>query len=272
MVFFPLVEGFSTLHRVPRILFLCVRVSTWYQSPRGWNFFGDRGVSITRSRCCHRRRFRRRRRHRRVRRRYLFLLRRLTTLLSPPLRLRRRPCCRAVDLLPDVVPCSLSSSSAPSPFGSMLLPWCPPLSLVLLLFYRRPCPLSAWSEIMAASSSSTVNTNQTELGAYRSKNVLVQVITLHLTKENYFTWSAAMTMGIAGRGRIAYIDGRNPEPARTSGVWDTWFLEDNQVKTWIVNSVSADLQPLILRKKTARDMWVILEQMYGQKKTAIRTY
>ncbi|KAF3779044.1 hypothetical protein EJ110_NYTH34976 [Nymphaea thermarum] len=69
---------------------------------------------------------------------------------------------------------------------------------------------------MAVSSSSTVNTNQTEIGAYRSENVPVQVITLCLTKENYFTWSAAMTMGIAGRGRIAYIDGRNPEPARTS--------------------------------------------------------
>ncbi|KAF3772114.1 hypothetical protein EJ110_NYTH58722 [Nymphaea thermarum] len=79
-------------------------------------------------------------------------------------------------------------------------------------------------------------------------------------------------MGIAGRGRMAYIDGSNPEPARTSGVWHTWFLEDNQIKTWIVNSVSAEIQPLILRKKTARDMWVVLEQMYGPKKTIIRTY
>ncbi|KAF3773376.1 hypothetical protein EJ110_NYTH55440 [Nymphaea thermarum] len=125
---------------------------------------------------------------------------------------------------------------------------------------------------MAASSSLTVNTNQTEIGAYRAENVPVQVITLCLIKENYFLWSAAMTMGIAGRGRIAYIDGRNHEPAKTSGVWDTWFLEDNQVKTWIVNSVSTDIQPLILRQKTARDMWMILEQMYGQKKKAIRTY
>ncbi|KAF3776059.1 hypothetical protein EJ110_NYTH48342, partial [Nymphaea thermarum] len=79
-------------------------------------------------------------------------------------------------------------------------------------------------------------------------------------------------MGIAARDRMTYIDGSNPEPARTSGVWRTWFLEDNQVKTWIVNSISPDIQPLILRKKTARDMWVVLEQMYGQKKTDIRTY
>ncbi|KAF3777323.1 hypothetical protein EJ110_NYTH45995, partial [Nymphaea thermarum] len=123
---------------------------------------------------------------------------------------------------------------------------------------------------MAASSSSTVN--QTEIGGVRTENVPMQVINLHLTKENYFSWSPAMTMGIAARDRMTYIDGSNPEPARTSGVWRTWFLEDNQVKTWIVNSVSPDIQPLILRKKTARDMWVVLEQMYGQKKTDIRTY
>ncbi|KAF3784879.1 hypothetical protein EJ110_NYTH27538 [Nymphaea thermarum] len=122
----------------------------------------------------------------------------------------------------------------------------------------------------APSSSSTVN--QTEIGVVRPENVPMQVITLRLTKKNYFSWSPAMTMGIVGRGRIDYIDGSNPEPARTSGVWHTWFLEDNQVKTWIVNSVSPEIQPLILRKKTARDMWVVLEQMYGQKKTAIRTY
>ncbi|KAF3780197.1 hypothetical protein EJ110_NYTH39817 [Nymphaea thermarum] len=79
-------------------------------------------------------------------------------------------------------------------------------------------------------------------------------------------------MGIAARDRMTYIDGSNPEPARTSGVWRTWFLEDNQVKTWIVNSISPEIQPLILRKKTAWDMWVVLEQMYGQKKTNIRTY
>ncbi|KAF3782466.1 hypothetical protein EJ110_NYTH34294 [Nymphaea thermarum] len=89
---------------------------------------------------------------------------------------------------------------------------------------------------MAVSSSSTVNTNQTEIGAVRPENVPMQAITLRLTKENYFSWSPAMTMGIAGCGQMTYIDGSNPEPARTSGVWHTWFLEDNQVKTWIVNS------------------------------------
>ncbi|KAF3776321.1 hypothetical protein EJ110_NYTH48517 [Nymphaea thermarum] len=69
---------------------------------------------------------------------------------------------------------------------------------------------------MAASSSSTVN--QTEIGGVRTENVPMQVINLRLTKENYFSWSPAMTMGIAARDRMIYIDGSNPEPAKTSGV------------------------------------------------------
>ncbi|KAF3772357.1 hypothetical protein EJ110_NYTH58171 [Nymphaea thermarum] len=125
---------------------------------------------------------------------------------------------------------------------------------------------------MAASSSSTVSTDQTEIGAYRTENVPVQVTSFRLTKENYLKWSAAITMGIVGRGRIAYVNGSKVESAANSMAWDTWFLEDNQVKTWIVNSVSSDIQPLILRKKTAGDMWIILEQMYGQKKKKVRVY
>ncbi|KAF3771944.1 hypothetical protein EJ110_NYTH59116 [Nymphaea thermarum] len=78
--------------------------------------------------------------------------------------------------------------------------------------------------------------------------------------------------GFAGQGRIAYINGRKIEPAETNVAWDTWFLEDNQVKIWLVNSVSPEIQLLILRKRTARDMWVILEQLYGQKKKIVRVY
>ncbi|KAF3774820.1 hypothetical protein EJ110_NYTH50372 [Nymphaea thermarum] len=66
---------------------------------------------------------------------------------------------------------------------------------------------------MAASSSSTVNSDQTEIGANRTENVLVQVTTICLTKENYLKWSAAITMGIAGRGCIAYVNGSKVEPA-----------------------------------------------------------
>ncbi|KAF3779910.1 hypothetical protein EJ110_NYTH40358 [Nymphaea thermarum] len=65
----------------------------------------------------------------------------------------------------------------------------------------------------------------------RTENFPVQVTIIRLTKENYLQWSAAITMGIAGRDRIAYVNGRKVEPVATSAAWDTWYPEDNQVKT-----------------------------------------
>ncbi|KAF3782552.1 hypothetical protein EJ110_NYTH16693 [Nymphaea thermarum] len=61
---------------------------------------------------------------------------------------------------------------------------------------------------MADSSSSIVNTDQTNVGISRIENFSIQVTTIRLTKENYLQWSATITMGIAGRGRIAYVNGR----------------------------------------------------------------
>uniref|UniRef100_A0A5K1AIL7 Uncharacterized protein n=1 Tax=Nymphaea colorata TaxID=210225 RepID=A0A5K1AIL7_9MAGN len=69
---------------------------------------------------------------------------------------------------------------------------------------------------MAESTSSTVNTDQADVDATRIENIPIQVTTIRLTKENYLQCSAAITMGIAGRGRIAYVNGRKIKPVETS--------------------------------------------------------
>ncbi|KAF3783755.1 hypothetical protein EJ110_NYTH31450 [Nymphaea thermarum] len=81
-----------------------------------------------------------------------------------------------------------------------------------------------------STSSSSVNTNLPDATSARSDHVPVQVTTVQLNKENYSRWSPAITMGIAGRGRIAYVNGRKVEPAEDSMAWDTWYLEDNQIR------------------------------------------
>ncbi|KAF3776687.1 hypothetical protein EJ110_NYTH47623 [Nymphaea thermarum] len=91
-----------------------------------------------------------------------------------------------------------------------------------------------------SSSSSTVHTNVSDVGSTRTDNVPVQVTTIQLNKENYLWWSAAITMGIAGRGRIAYVNGKKVEPVEGSIAWDTWYLEDNQVKIYSTSHSSQE--------------------------------
>ncbi|KAF3771991.1 hypothetical protein EJ110_NYTH58591 [Nymphaea thermarum] len=97
----------------------------------------------------------------------------------------------------------------------------------------------------------------------KSENLPVHVTSIRLNKDNYLSWSAALEIGITSRGRLHYITGEKPAPSKTDPQWATWALEDSQVKVWIISSVSADIQPLILRKSTTYDMWTVLARMYG---------
>ncbi|KAF3777418.1 hypothetical protein EJ110_NYTH45841 [Nymphaea thermarum] len=106
----------------------------------------------------------------------------------------------------------------------------------------------------------------------KSENLPVHVTSIRLNKDNYLSWSAALEIGITSRGRLHYITGERPAPSKTDPQWATWALEDSQVKVWIISSVSADIQPLILRKSTAYDMWTVLARMYGRKKRVLRAY
>ncbi|KAF3795972.1 hypothetical protein EJ110_NYTH02643 [Nymphaea thermarum] len=106
----------------------------------------------------------------------------------------------------------------------------------------------------------------------KAENVPIQVTSIHLTKDNYLSWSAALEIGITSRGRLSYITGDKPAPLKSDPQWETWALDDSQVKVWIISSVSSDIQPLILRKPTSFDMWTVLAKMYGRKKRHLHTY
>ncbi|KAF3779201.1 hypothetical protein EJ110_NYTH26024 [Nymphaea thermarum] len=108
-----------------------------------------------------------------------------------------------------------------------------------------------------SSSSSTVHTNVPDVGSTRMDNVPVQVTTIQLNKENYLRWSAAITVGIAGRGRIAYVNGRKVEPVEGSIAWDTWYLEDNQIlnsdESFSIEDVYARVEAEEQRKLVSND-------------------
>lgn len=61
-------------------------------------------------------------------------------------------------------------------------------------------------------------------GSSKMEYVPVQITTMMLNKDNYLTWSIAITIGIARRGRYCYIYGGLAPPARTDPIWENQFL------------------------------------------------
>ncbi|KAF3772126.1 hypothetical protein EJ110_NYTH58447 [Nymphaea thermarum] len=180
----------------------------------------------------------------------------------PPFRhrLRCRLCRRQSSAVCVVAVCAIAVPCA----AAALLP--PPSPLVSVP------RLAVCLFVMAESMGSPKDAGLDAGSASKAENVPIQVTSIRLTKDNYLSWSAALEIGITSRGRLSYITGDKPAPLKYDPQWATWALEDNQVKVWIISSVSSDIQPLILWKPTSFDMWTVLAKMYGRKKRLLRTY
>ncbi|KAF3771648.1 hypothetical protein EJ110_NYTH59756 [Nymphaea thermarum] len=140
------------------------------------------------------------------------------------------------------------------------------------VFLLLPCGASVLVLVMAEEIAPKSDVALDAGIAPKSETLPFQVTPIRLTKDNYLSWSAELEIGITSRGRLPYITGDKPAPSKTDPQWANWALEDSQVKVWIISSVSADIQPLILRKPTSFEMWNVLAMMYGRKKRVSRTY
>ncbi|KAF3775900.1 hypothetical protein EJ110_NYTH49523 [Nymphaea thermarum] len=217
------------------------------QSPRVWDSFCDRGVSAV--------------------------------LAPPPVLSFSLP----QPSLPALFPPLPSLLPAPALSLLALSPRTPPPSPLLLRRHRHSCAVSlscfsgvgyclSLEIVMATEMTPKIDVAFDTGSNPKSKNVPVQVTSIRLNKDNYLSWSAALEIGITSRGCLPYIAGEKPAPSKTDPSWATWALEDSQVKVWIISSISADIQPLILRKSTSYDMWIVFARMYGRKKRVLRTY
>ncbi|KAF3773353.1 hypothetical protein EJ110_NYTH55509 [Nymphaea thermarum] len=143
-------------------------------------------------------------------------------------------------------PSSPSKVFLPAP---VILPPLPPLVCRLWYCAASPCVGYCVSLVIVMAEEMTPKIDVAfDTGSNtKSKNLPVQITSIWLNKDNYLPWSAALEIGITSRGRLSYITGEKPAPYKTDPRWATWALEDSQVKVWIISSVSADIQPLILQ-------------------------
>ncbi|KAF3775028.1 hypothetical protein EJ110_NYTH51495 [Nymphaea thermarum] len=178
----------------------------------------------------------------------------------PPLRRRRRQICAVVVLFLRRRLLPVSAAASRQRCCLLHAVRCP-------VFLLLPCGASVLVLVMAEEIAPKTDVALDAGIAPKSENLSFQVTPIRLTKDNYLSWSAALEIGITSRGRLPYITGDKPAPSKTDPQWANWALEDSQVKVWIISSMSADIQPLILRKPTSFEMWNVLARMYGPLKT-----
>ncbi|KAL4282295.1 hypothetical protein GQ457_03G025720 [Hibiscus cannabinus] len=93
-------------------------------------------------------------------------------------------------------------------------------------------------------------------------------ITCHrLNGNNYLEWSQSIKIYVAGRGRSGYLNGSLKQPSDTTDSVGAakWIQENNQVMSWLLNSMIPSVGRNFLLYTSAADIWNAVQETYSSK-------
>ena len=71
-----------------------------------------------------------------------------------------------------------------------------------------------------------------------------------------------MLIALSTKGKLFFVDGSLTKPAAND--LKKWIKCNDMVMAWILNVVTKDIGDSIIYAKSVRDMWIQLEERYGQ--------
>lgn len=97
-----------------------------------------------------------------------------------------------------------------------------------------------------------------------SENSTTPLENLLLTPKNYHAWARLMRKALMNKNKIRFIDGSLPKPDSFDPLFEAWEKCNNQVHTWIINSVSPNISHSILYIESAVVAWNKLKHRFAQ--------
>ncbi|KZV16471.1 hypothetical protein F511_10083 [Dorcoceras hygrometricum] len=92
-------------------------------------------------------------------------------------------------------------------------------------------------------------------------------ICIKFSGKNYAAWEFQLETFIKGKELWGHIDGSTTASKANKAVWTA---KDNQIMSWIVNSVEPHLVLSLRPHKSAKAMWDFLKLVYNQDNNARR--
>lgn len=123
---------------------------------------------------------------------------------------------------------------------------------------------AAVGSIASNSASSTLDCNHPYY-LHPSDNPGMQVTTVVLNDTNYNQWHRSMEIALASKLKLGFVDGSYTQPPTNSPLLIYWLRCNNIIISWILNSVSIDIRNSIVYLKSARTMWLDLEDRFVQR-------
>jgi len=98
-----------------------------------------------------------------------------------------------------------------------------------------------------------------------SDNPGMQLVSNPLTLNNYLLWSRSMLIALKAKNKVGFVNGTCKKPdTEDADAYSQWTFVDSMVISWILNSMVKELHEAYMYSNTARDLWVELEEKFGE--------
>ncbi|KAL2232599.1 uncharacterized protein LOC105155500 [Sesamum indicum] len=102
------------------------------------------------------------------------------------------------------------------------------------------------------------------LQLHGSEHLSMILVSTMLTKSNYLTWSYVVKRALRAKMKLGFIGGTSTKPCVTDPHFEQWIGVDSMVTTWILNCISKEIVGSFIYAKSARTLWLDLEERYGE--------
>nr|XP_016510817.1 PREDICTED: uncharacterized protein LOC107828085 [Nicotiana tabacum] len=91
------------------------------------------------------------------------------------------------------------------------------------------------------------------------------LVSIQLTgSDNYALWSCAMRIGLLGKSKLGFVDGKFPKSKFEPELHDLWEKVNAVVLLWIMNAVRPGLLSSVLYESSAHKVWGDLKERFDK--------
>ena len=73
-----------------------------------------------------------------------------------------------------------------------------------------------------------------------------------------------MVLALTSKNKLSFVDGTLEKPSEDSSKYSAWVRCDSMIIGWIVSNLGVLIARSVLNLNTAREIWLDLEEMFGQ--------
>ncbi|KAL0365211.1 UNVERIFIED_CONTAM: hypothetical protein Sangu_0618700 [Sesamum angustifolium] len=86
-----------------------------------------------------------------------------------------------------------------------------------------------------------------------------------LDGKNFLAWSRAVRRALGAKSKLGFITGACRKPTGDPELIEQWTRVDCMVASWLLNTMTKNISNAFIYAKSARTLWIDLEQRYGQR-------